>query len=135
MDERLHRCLRASFLRGDGHGREVLFELRPALAGIDGDVESELRAEEEETRVGEILADHVREAALGGLLHDMGKALLPQDVLNKPGKLTDEEFAIVRQHPVHGERLLREGGIGQEAILHIARHHHEKFNGAGYPAT
>ena len=81
----------------------------------------------------ELPEDQVREAALGGLLHDMGKALLPQDVLNKPGKLTEEEFAIVRQHPVHGERLLREGGIAQEAILHIARHHHEKFNGAGYP--
>ncbi|CAN4278835.1 HD-GYP domain-containing protein [Pseudoxanthomonas sp. LjRoot125] len=77
--------------------------------------------------------DQVRDAALGGLLHDMGKALLPQDVLNKPGKLTDEEFDIVRQHPVHGERLLRDGGITQEAILHIARHHHEKVNGAGYP--
>jgi len=77
--------------------------------------------------------EQVREAALGGLLHDMGKALLPQDVLNKPGKLTEEEFDIVRQHPVHGERLLRDGGITQEAILHIARHHHEKVNGAGYP--
>lgn len=77
--------------------------------------------------------DQVREAALGGLLHDMGKAMLPLEVLNKPGKLTDDEFAIVRQHPVHGERLLRDGGITQEAILHIARHHHEKVNGAGYP--
>jgi putative nucleotidyltransferase with HDIG domain len=77
--------------------------------------------------------DQVREAALGGLLHDMGKAMLPIEVLNKPGKLTDEEFAIVRQHPVHGERLLRDGGVTQEAVLHIARHHHEKVNGAGYP--
>lgn len=77
--------------------------------------------------------DQVREAALGGLLHDMGKAMLPLEVLNKPGKLTEEEFAIVRQHPVHGERLLRDGGVTQEAVLHIARHHHEKVNGAGYP--
>jgi putative nucleotidyltransferase with HDIG domain len=77
--------------------------------------------------------DQVRDAALGGLLHDMGKAMLPIEVLNKPGKLTDEEFAIVRQHPVHGERLLRDGGVTQEAVLHIARHHHEKVNGAGYP--
>jgi putative nucleotidyltransferase with HDIG domain len=77
--------------------------------------------------------DQVREAALGGLLHDMGKAMLPIEVLNKPGKLTEEEFAIVRQHPVHGERLLRDGGVTQEAVLHIARHHHEKVNGAGYP--
>ena len=77
--------------------------------------------------------DEVRDAALGGLLHDMGKAMLPPEVLNKPGKLTDEEFATVRQHPVHGERLLRDGGVTQEAVLHIARHHHEKVNGTGYP--
>lgn len=77
--------------------------------------------------------EQVREAALGGLLHDMGKAMVPADVLNKPGRLTDEEMAIVRDHPVHGERLLREGGVTQPAVLHIARHHHEKMDGMGYP--
>jgi len=77
--------------------------------------------------------EQVRDAALGGLLHDMGKALLPHEVLNKPGRLTEDEFEIVRQHPLHGERLLREGGITQDAILHIARHHHEKVDGGGYP--
>ncbi|MEL1264140.1 HD-GYP domain-containing protein [Pseudoxanthomonas putridarboris] len=77
--------------------------------------------------------EQVRDAAMGGLLHDMGKAMLPVEVLNKPGKLTDEEFAIVRGHPVHGERLLREGGVTQPAVLHIARHHHEKMDGQGYP--
>lgn len=77
--------------------------------------------------------EQVRDAALGGLLHDMGKAMLPHEVLNKPGRLTEDEFEIVRQHPLHGERLLREGGITQDAILHIARHHHEKVDGGGYP--
>lgn len=75
----------------------------------------------------------LREAALGGLLHDMGKAAMPLDVLNKPGRLTDEEFDVIRQHPVHGERLLREGGITQEGVLHITRHHHERVDGTGYP--
>ena len=81
----------------------------------------------------ELPEDQVRDAALGGLLHDMGKAMLPLEVLNKPGKLTEAEFAIVRAHPVHGERLLREGGVTQPAVLHIARHHHEKVDGMGYP--
>jgi putative nucleotidyltransferase with HDIG domain len=75
----------------------------------------------------------LREAALGGLLHDMGKAAMPLEVLNKPGRLTDEEFDVIRQHPVHGERLLREGGITQEGVLHITRHHHERVDGTGYP--
>ena len=44
-----------------------------------------------------------------------------------------EEFDVIRQHPVHGERLLREGGITQEGVLHITRHHHERVDGTGYP--
>ena len=75
----------------------------------------------------------LREAALGGLLHDMGKAAMPLDVLNKPGKLTDDEFDVIRQHPVYGERLLREGGVTQAGVLHITRHHHERMDGTGYP--
>jgi putative nucleotidyltransferase with HDIG domain len=77
--------------------------------------------------------DPLREAGLGGLLHDMGKARIAPDILNKPGKLTDAEFAAVKKHPGEGHAILRECGVGDAGVLDIALHHHEKFDGSGYP--
>lgn len=74
-----------------------------------------------------------REAGLAGLMHDLGKAMMPMEVLNKPGKLTDEEFAIVKSHPVEGHKLLLEGGGASATILDVCLHHHEKMDGSGYP--
>jgi HD-GYP domain-containing protein (c-di-GMP phosphodiesterase class II) len=74
-----------------------------------------------------------REAGLAGLLHDMGKALIPIEILNKPGKLTDEEFAIMRTHPERGHALLVEGRGATSAVLDVCLHHHEKIDGNGYP--
>jgi HD-GYP domain-containing protein (c-di-GMP phosphodiesterase class II) len=75
----------------------------------------------------------VYQAGIGGLLHDTGKALVPDSILNKPSRLTDDEFAIVKRHPRDGYNLLREtAGIG--AIpLDITLHHHERRDGSGYP--
>ncbi|WP_372016699.1 HD-GYP domain-containing protein [Pseudoxanthomonas sp. 10H] len=78
--------------------------------------------------------DDCREAAMGGLLHDLGKACMPVDILNKPGRLTDEEFEVMRSHPAEGERLLRASGLENASVLHMVRHHHEKFDGGGYPS-
>lgn len=77
--------------------------------------------------------DVIYQAGLGGLLHDTGKALVPDAILNKPGRLTDEEFEIVRRHPRDGhDILLRTPEIG--AIpLDITLHHHERRDGSGYP--
>jgi putative nucleotidyltransferase with HDIG domain len=75
----------------------------------------------------------IREAGLAGLLHDLGKALTPAEVLNKPGKLTDAEFAIMRQHPVDGHRMLAEARAVGELALDVCLHHHEKMDGTGYP--
>jgi putative nucleotidyltransferase with HDIG domain len=74
-----------------------------------------------------------RELGMAGLLHDLGKALMPMDVMNKPGKLTDEEFAIIKSHPEAGHKMLLEGsGVG-EIPLDVVLHHHEKMDGSGYP--
>lgn len=75
----------------------------------------------------------VREAGLGGLLHDIGKATVPQSILDKVGPLTREERAIVRAHPEEGHRMLAESG-GMSPIVHdICLYHHERVDGSGYP--
>ncbi|MBB2484365.1 HD-GYP domain-containing protein [Mitsuaria sp. WAJ17] len=74
-----------------------------------------------------------REAGLAGLLHDVGKMAMPIDVLNKPGQLTDDEFAVMRSHPVRGYEMLLEGGAVPAAALDVCLHHHEKIDGSGYP--
>ncbi|WP_240494472.1 HD-GYP domain-containing protein [Azonexus hydrophilus] len=74
-----------------------------------------------------------REAGMAGLLHDLGKAGVPLEVLNKPGKLTEEEFALVKRHPEQGYKLLSEGKGASQASMDVCLHHHEKFDGSGYP--
>ncbi|MDC7709300.1 HD-GYP domain-containing protein [Vogesella indigofera] len=72
-------------------------------------------------------------AGLGGILHDTGKALVPDEVLNKPGRLTEDEFDIIKRHPRDGFDILsRTEGIG-EIPLDITLHHHERVDGSGYP--
>jgi putative nucleotidyltransferase with HDIG domain len=76
---------------------------------------------------------HVREAGLAGLLHDIGKMAIPNAVLNKPDKLTDSEFAKVRDHPEAGSRMLLESKQVSALVLDVCLHHHEKIDGSGYP--
>lgn len=77
--------------------------------------------------------DKVREAGLAGLLLDCGKAALPPELLNKPGKLSDEEMALMRGHARLGHgMLLKEGGFSA-AVLDAVLHHHERIDGSGYP--
>jgi len=75
----------------------------------------------------------IKEVGVGGLLHDIGKALTPTEILNKAGKLTDEEFVIMRQHVVDSRLILEKTpGISRDA-LDVAALHHEKYDGSGYP--
>jgi putative nucleotidyltransferase with HDIG domain len=75
-----------------------------------------------------------RSAGLAGLLHDLGKALMPMAVLNKPGKLTDAEFTIIKSHPVEGHKMLLGGVNVDPMVLDVCLHHHEKTDGSGYPS-
>ena len=68
----------------------------------------------------------------GGYLHDLGKIAVPEHILLKPERLTPEEWGIIQQHPVTGERICRPLR-SLRAVLPIIRHHHEKWDGSGYP--
>jgi len=74
----------------------------------------------------------VRNVELGAGLHDIGKVRVPESILNKPGKLTEAEWAIMKTHPEVGEHILRPIQ-SLHAVLPIVRHHHERWDGAGYP--
>jgi diguanylate cyclase (GGDEF)-like protein len=104
-----------------------------------------LRADESETHAQQVadLASLIAEnlglpagmvvrCRLGGWLHDVGKVAIPQPILDKPGPLTEDEWAVMRTHPVHSEAIvLRIATLRVSAAA--VRHHHERFDGSGYP--
>jgi putative nucleotidyltransferase with HDIG domain len=75
----------------------------------------------------------LKDVGLAGLLHDVGKMLIPDDVLNKPGKLTDEEFNIIKEHPRKGWEILQGSPDITTTALEVCLHHHERVDGTGYP--
>lgn len=82
--------------------------------------------------------DEIVMAGLGGLLHDIGKIKISTDIINKPEKLSDEEFNIIKTHPAFGYELLTENpcaceGVDFGVIKRVVHEHHENFNGSGYP--
>lgn len=77
--------------------------------------------------------DMVRELGVAGLLHDVGKLMIPNAILNKTGSLEAGERRVVRNHPEVGYRLLKEQGNVSELTLDICRFHHEVLDGSGYP--
>lgn len=75
----------------------------------------------------------VRAFGVAGLLHDLGKVRIPKEVLNKTGKLNDEEWKIMRQHPVDGAKIIYESDRGLDLAAAVAYEHHIMINGQGYP--
>lgn len=74
-----------------------------------------------------------RQAGIAGLLHDVGKMMIPNTIINKPDKLTDEEFITVKKHPRLGWEILKSSYQVDEVALDVCLHHHERVDGKGYP--
>jgi HD-GYP domain-containing protein (c-di-GMP phosphodiesterase class II) len=75
----------------------------------------------------------LKDAGIAGLMHDVGKSLIPNEVLNKPGKLTDDEFEIIKTHPRKGCEILYVAEGTNEVAMDVCLHHHERVDGTGYP--
>jgi putative nucleotidyltransferase with HDIG domain len=86
-------------------------------------------------QVGEELGlagGRLRALATGALVHDIGKLSVPDEILQKPGPLTDDEFQIIKRHPEWGDRILVDLGFAPD-VRHLVRDHHERLDGSGYP--
>jgi hypothetical protein len=144
----LHRSAMSRPLVGDLRGAELVAAeeqfLGSHVRALTVRLEQKDGSTEEHTRrvalravqVGEELglsAVRLRQLAVGALLHDVGKLSVPDEVLKKPGPLTDEEFAVIRRHPQWGHRLLRELGGFSEGVHAVVLSHHERLDGCGYP--
>ncbi|MBL8485942.1 MAG: HD-GYP domain-containing protein [Rhodocyclaceae bacterium] len=77
-------------------------------------------------------AETLHLAGVGGLLHDIGKVRVPDAILNKPGRLTEAEFQVMKSHVVEGRRILLETDGVRETSIQVAHEHHERFDGSGY---
>jgi diguanylate cyclase (GGDEF)-like protein/PAS domain S-box-containing protein len=75
----------------------------------------------------------VQDIRIAGLLHDLGKVGISESILNKPGKLTEEEFAKIKEHPALGAMMIISEVESLQRLVPIVRHHHERFDGKGYP--
>jgi HD domain len=145
----LHRGVQSRPLSGDLRGSELVSAEETFLGShiralVVRLAEKDAYTEEHTRRValravqvGEELGlppGRLRSLAVGGLLHDIGKLSVPDEVLKKPGPLDKDEYAVIQRHPEHGRRLLRElGGFG-EGVLRLVHDHHERLDGSGYPS-
>jgi putative nucleotidyltransferase with HDIG domain len=143
----LYRSSPSRPLAGDLRGAELVAAEEAYLGSQVGSLTRLLAAKDEYTEghtrrvallaveVGEelgIAAARLRELAIGGLLHDIGKLSVPDEILKKPAALDDGEFEVVKRHPSRGDALLRELGFGA-GVRRLVRDHHERLDGGGYP--
>lgn len=138
--ERYRRCLEAKLARKTKRLRNTFFaainSLVRTLEARDSYTSGHsLRVAEYSTRLArqlDLAPAFLRQLRLSARLHDIGKVGMAEGILNKPDVLTPQEFDIVREHPVIGERILKPIIRGKNILAGI-RHHHERFDGAGYP--
>jgi len=129
VNSRLHSDLRTSFMRSLQVLANTLDAKDNYTQGHSHRVSALCVLLARRLRVAPELIDDLRN---GALLHDIGKIGIPDAVLSKPGRLTDEEFGIMKQHPVIGYEICQPLGL-DEGILMLIRNHHEKLDGTGYP--
>lgn len=134
---RVHSLIRVKQLTDQLERTEdILFMLAAAVEAKDPYTEGHLRRlEQYATQLAVALGLSSHQTTMvryGALLHDIGKIGIPDAILHKPGKLSDDEFAIIKQHPVFGERICRPLRFGAE-IGPTVRGHHERWDGSGYP--
>jgi putative two-component system response regulator len=118
------------------NAESVLFSLALSIEARDPYTRGHCeRLSEMSARLGERLGipeEHIKALRRGGTVHDIGKIVVPDAILLKPGPLSEEEIEVMRKHPVVGERICAPLRIFR-LVLPIIRHHHERFDGSGYP--
>ena len=139
---------RAKLLFGDAAGADLVVDAEafvgPHVGALLAEFATRQAYTEDHTRrvalravqVGDELGlspSRLRDLATGGLLHDIGKLAVPEEILTKPGPLTDEEYQVLMQHVHTGPALLRVLGGFSPPVLRLVRGHHERFDGSGYP--
>ncbi|MGH2979041.1 MAG: HD-GYP domain-containing protein [Solirubrobacterales bacterium] len=144
----VHRGAASRPLTGDLRGAELVAAeeaylgsnvraLMSHLAGKDAYTEVHTRGVAlRAVQVGEELGlspGRLRSLAIGGLLHDMGKLSVPDEILQKPGSLADDEYAVIRRHPDWGRSLVQELGGFPAEVERLVMDHHERLDGTGYP--
>jgi len=80
-----------------------------------------------------VQGEMLRSLGVAGLLHDVGKTMIPVDLLYKPGKFSDKEFQIIKTHPQLGLEMLKQSPGVDDVVMDVCLHHHERIDGTGYP--
>lgn len=137
LSARVKSLIRQKRLNEDlDHAEQVLFSIARTVESRDPNTGDHCeRLVERGKAFGEFLGltrSELRDLMWGGYLHDIGKVGIPDDVLLKPGKLTPEEWEIMRQHVVIGEKICQPLRT-MRGVVPIIRHHHERWDGSGYP--
>ena len=124
-------------IKSDNHLTEIATSLAGAIDAKDpytkGHSTSVSRYSEALARAINLPENDVKKIALGALLHDVGKIGIPEDILKKPSKLSDDEWAIMKQHPVIGVDKVLKSNESLKELIPIVKYHHEHVDGTGYP--